>query len=435
MLGNAQKQYNHLNLPTSVVFGSTGQIDYIYDATGIKLRKTVTQTTGGTNTTHYAGGYVYLNNTLQFIAQPEGYVDPVAQSSQVKGSSNGTTTYSAYNYIFQFKDHLGNIRLSYGDSDKNGAVDTSEIIEESHYYPFGLKQKGYNENISANGNSLAQQWKFGGKQYQEELDLNWYDVTARNYDPALGRWMNIDPLAEKYPHFTPYHYVYNNPINFIDPDGREGIVVSGQPGDHKNKSHFLVNGLNRALAAQKRVQDKNEQVTWIVFNDGSKEHGHSPAQLKEYRKKAEDAGINFKVVDNTSAIVDYINDKDGGDSRKNDRISSFYYVGHATPGDLDVGYPDSGNFEPDDLDPDAFRSAAWVNCTGGCRTSVAGIFEDSVVTQFAEILDELSTVYGVDVRVYYDGGVQSDTDLMKKNNGKQEARKGERPVREEDKNN
>ncbi len=87
------------------------------------------------------------------------------------------------------------------------------------YYPFGLKQKGYNNVVSSNGNSLAQQWKFGGKQYQEELGLNWYDVTARNYDPAIGRWMNLDPLAEKMRRHSPYNYALNNPVFFIDPDG------------------------------------------------------------------------------------------------------------------------------------------------------------------------------------------------------------------------
>ncbi len=73
------------------------------------------------------------------------------------------------------------------------------------YYPFGLKQKGYN-NVIQGGNDLAQQWKFGGKEFNQELDLNWYDVTARNYDPALGRWMNIDPLAETSRRYSPYAF-------------------------------------------------------------------------------------------------------------------------------------------------------------------------------------------------------------------------------------
>ena len=86
-------------------------------------------------------------------------------------------------------------------------------------YPFGLEHKGYNSTISSNGNSTAQKIKFGGKEYQDELGLEWYDVSARNYDPALGRWMNLDPLAELMTRHSPYNYAFDNPIYFIDADG------------------------------------------------------------------------------------------------------------------------------------------------------------------------------------------------------------------------
>ena len=64
--------------------------------------------------------------------------------------------------------------------------------------------------------------KFNGMEWQNEMDLNYYDFGMRNYDPALGRWMNVDPLADhpKQIGFSPYAYAANNPVRYIDPDGR-----------------------------------------------------------------------------------------------------------------------------------------------------------------------------------------------------------------------
>ncbi|MCD0472578.1 DUF6443 domain-containing protein [Flavobacterium sp. JAS] len=210
--------YNQLNLPKKITFGTTGSIEYIYNAAGQKLEKIVTEGTVTTNT-NYLDGFQYKNTVLEFFPTAEGYVKNTA---------------GALSYVFQYKDHLGNIRLSYA---KNPTTQVLEIIEENNYYPFGLKHKGYNDNVPT-GNK----YKYNGKELQDELSLNLYDYGARNYDPAIGRWMNIDPLAENYFEKTPYMYAGNNPLMFVDYDGMDfGIYINHDTKTISIKSHYIVN--------------------------------------------------------------------------------------------------------------------------------------------------------------------------------------------------
>ncbi len=245
--------YNYLNLPTTVSITNskgTGTISYIYDATGTKVKKIAP---GGSSLieTAYAGSYVYKNNQLQYMTTPEGYATPTVTPSGVEG----------YRYVYQFKDHLDNVRLSYTKNDAG----TLEIIEENNYYPFGLTHKGYNSSISSLGNSTAQLLGFGGKEEQDELGLGWIDITARNYDPAIGRWMNLDPLAEQMRRHSPYNYAFDNPIYFMDPDGMKpfGAIKEKCCGGNP------VNGDGIARAVETAVNDTTEAISEFVSNVGT----------------------------------------------------------------------------------------------------------------------------------------------------------------------
>ncbi|MEQ5790809.1 hypothetical protein J4E06_07080 [Muricauda sp. NFXS6] len=266
-------EYNHMNLPTNIVT-DTGNISYVYDAAGTKLQKTV-----GSSVTSYAGGYVYSGSTttetLQFLSQPKGYATP-----------NGM---GGYDYVYQYKDHLGNIRLSYADDPSNPGTPT--IIEENNYYPFGLKHKGYNEVVSSYGNSVAQKWKFGGKEYEDGLNeaIATYDFGARNYDPALGRWMNIDPLAEQMRRHSPYNYAFNDPMRFVDPDGMspDDIIIKG---NDKEKQAILAN--LQALTNDELSLDDNGKVQIVQKNSENCDCG----ELSEGTQLVSDLVNSDKVV-------------------------------------------------------------------------------------------------------------------------------------------
>ncbi len=252
--------YNHLNLPTQVTVNGQN-ILYVYDAIGSKLQKTV-----GSTTTDYAGNYVYENGNLQFFNTAEGYASPINAANYSVG----------YNYVYQYKDHLGNIRLSYSDSDNNGSISQSEIIEENNYYPFGLQHKGYNSNVSPNGNSTAQKFKYNGKELNESLGLNLYEMDLRQYDPAIARWTGIDPITHH--SMSTYTAFDNNPIYWADPSGGDSwTYVSGrtyrnsQTGEETEDWQRAINETQAHFGDgtddDKRVDSKTGKTTITKTND------------------------------------------------------------------------------------------------------------------------------------------------------------------------
>ena len=201
---------NSLNLPQQITVNNnlaSGSITYIYLATGekimasssVSLRRSLNpaEIAGGVSTmastdrdeaTFYFGNIIYKTT-------PEGepYLDKILiDNGYIKDGE----------YYFYIKDHLGNNRAT--------AFSTGSVKGMDDYFPYGMPV------IDSKWGKNPQAYRFGGKELERLMGLNLYDFQARWHDPALGRFMSVDPLCEKYYSISPYAYCANNPINAID---------------------------------------------------------------------------------------------------------------------------------------------------------------------------------------------------------------------------
>ncbi|AZB24292.1 RHS repeat-associated core domain-containing protein [Chryseobacterium bernardetii] len=240
--------YNYLNLPNSYSiqdnkFGLPMYIglSYLYRADGTKLRKIYSSrpVRGSTSytTTDYLDGFQYTyregdgicitcRTESAFEQQAYGSISKVFPDLELPPrwildfvpTAEGFYSFTENRYIYQYKDHLDNARVSFA---KNSAG-VLEVTDTNDYYPFGLNHISGMFSLSNFGGLYS--YKYNGKELQE---TGMYDYGARFYMPDLGRWSVIDPRSQ-YTHEA-YSYVWNNPIKFADPTGMQGELIGKCP--------------------------------------------------------------------------------------------------------------------------------------------------------------------------------------------------------------
>ncbi|HTI07733.1 MAG TPA: DUF6443 domain-containing protein [Puia sp.] len=180
--------------------------------------------------------WILLDNQFNYIStNGQSGAMQVANAGTAGGSIQpplGNTisiTTSGYLYIY-----VSNATPSWDVYFDNLGVQhfTGPMLEENHYYPFGLTMAGISDK-ALKPNYAENKYRYAGKElenheFNDGSGLEEYDYGKRMQDPQLGRWWTLDPKADLLEMSSPYAFCYNNPVNYKDPNGDLAILINGR---------------------------------------------------------------------------------------------------------------------------------------------------------------------------------------------------------------
>ena len=211
-----------------------------------------------------------------------------------------------WKYHYTIADHLGNARV--------------EFVQSVSYYPFG-----YTLHCNDYGSRQPNRHLFGGKELQDQtlagITFGWYDFEARMYDPAIGRFMQTDPMAEKYYWISPHAYCANNPIKFVDPTGMiiDPSELTKEQQEEFRQAMELTCVSSELFKTMYDAMDKSEIVYRIRIGETN---GDVPGQYNSC-----DNSITFKSAEDMVSADTYMEELFHGYQWGGGRINRFMNQG------------------------------------------------------------------------------------------------------------
>ncbi|MEP1033839.1 RHS repeat-associated core domain-containing protein, partial [Ekhidna sp.] len=275
----------------------------------------------------------------------------------------------------------------------------TNVVSTQDYYPFGLT---FNE--SSRVASKEQRFKYNSFEYIPELQ--WTDYGARMYDAAIGRWNGIDPLSDKYRLISPYSYVANNPLSYIDIDGRDiknpdKYVISNKKfirklkqfdralakiaGVNKSSYSLIITGGDRYRKNGNILSKTNDDPipqsdpdSFHLQENGATGIDFRKAKFSDEQLKAaaEEVGLQFQGGYNDKHFHLESEDSEIIDSYKNDQYADKDYV----PSDYELNNEEDDSKESanNESDPKQFLFNQFVRAASTGNLELAQILADQL---------------------------------------------------------